>query len=396
MLNELLKKLWKNWLGTKRESKFLYLCLASAFFALVCIFFRSNTVLSGTFLLASVCFYFAWQSAIGEASGNAINSSTISKIEANTYADEPKKPNRDFQRNIRVEQGNYNESIAGDYINIQGNIINVNQEFPAFIDKLADILERLDVEQDGLASLRERIIHDLENALQHNPKFKRNFRKWRSRTGQKSGSNSNVEMAEILVEKAEEARWNAVDKKVEFDEEIYGKLENYLRIGDWEEADNETVAVIIKILTKELGDEFTSDLEDNKRKIKNGYFITNINLQGLSAENIILIPAIHLKYIDQLWTKYSSGRFGFSVQKRIAREIEQRNHHYGSLIRFGKRVGWHVDGDWIVITDIEFSTNAPPGHLPYQLYIAANSYRYPYKLSVCLPILESVITRLYA
>ncbi|MEY4519135.1 MAG: hypothetical protein RLZZ499_1734, partial [Cyanobacteriota bacterium] len=42
---------------------------------------------------------------------------------------------------------------------------------------------------------------------------------------------------------------------------------------------------------------------------------------------------------DDLWTKYSDGRFGFSVQ----RSIWQSSEVNGDIFKFMSRVGW---GDW--------------------------------------------------
>jgi len=43
----------------------------------------------------------------------------------------------------------------------------------------------------------------------------------------------------------------------------------------------------------------------------------------LYAGDISEIPATDLRTIDQLWVKYSSGKFGFSVQKQIWYEVNQ-------------------------------------------------------------------------
>ena len=72
----------------------------------------------------------------------------------------------------------------------------------------------------------------------------------------------------------------------------YSQLDWLLASGKWEEADEET-------LNKML--EAAGRTEDG----------------WLRREDIDRFPSEDLRTIDQLWVKYSNGRFGFSVQKRI-------------------------------------------------------------------------------
>ncbi|WP_442935764.1 GUN4 domain-containing protein [Nostoc sp.] len=88
----------------------------------------------------------------------------------------------------------------------------------------------------------------------------------------------------------------------------YTRLRDLLKAGKWKEADQETLAVMLKASGRE----------------REGW------LDFKSIENF---PCTDLRTIDQLWVEYSNGRFGFSVQKRI----------YGSVGKvydeFGDRVG---------------------------------------------------------
>lgn len=91
-------------------------------------------------------------------------------------------------------------------------------------------------------------------------------------------------------------------------------------------------------------------------------------------------PCEDLLMIDQLWVKYSNGRFGFSVQKRIYQSLggssefdkevltrikaSERDHEVWK--RFGDTVGWRKNRDWVEgWGDLNFSTLAPEGHLPW-------------------------------
>lgn len=91
----------------------------------------------------------------------------------------------------------------------------------------------------------------------------------------------------------------------------YETLANYLAAGAWEEADDETLAVMLKV-TNRKGD---------------GY---------LDKGSIEMFPCDDLRVIDRLWVYYSSGRFGFSVQKRIYEEVGK------DWRKFFDRVGWEI------------------------------------------------------
>lgn len=113
----------------------------------------------------------------------------------------------------------------------------------------------------------------------------------------------------------------------------YTKLRDFLKAGCWREADEETLAVMLAVSGRE----------------EEGW---------LDSESIENFPCTDLRTIDQLWIKYSDGRFGFSVQKRIWDSVGK---DYG---KFGDCVGWSKDREWIRCDDVTFDTTAPPGHLP--------------------------------
>ncbi|RCJ20092.1 hypothetical protein A6S26_05070 [Nostoc sp. ATCC 43529] len=130
----------------------------------------------------------------------------------------------------------------------------------------------------------------------------------------------------------------------------YTRLRDLLRDGVWIEADRETLAVMLK----------ASGSEQN----------TSLDLGSISK-----LPCTDLRTIDQLWVKYSNGRFGFSVQKRIWESVEDYD-------TFSDRVGWRKwrtvvvnkwfglkqqtekQIKWLTYSDFTFDTSAPEGHLP--------------------------------
>jgi hypothetical protein len=76
----------------------------------------------------------------------------------------------------------------------------------------------------------------------------------------------------------------------------YINLRNLLAAKKWKEADEETARVMLKVAGRE----------------EEGW---------LDTESIEKFPCEDLRTIDQLWVKYSNGRFGFSVQKRIYQSL---------------------------------------------------------------------------
>jgi len=121
----------------------------------------------------------------------------------------------------------------------------------------------------------------------------------------------------------------------------YRKLRDLLKAGNWREADRETVRVMLKVAGRE----------------KEG---------RLGVEHMKNFSCTDLRTIDQLWVKYSNGKFGFSVQKRIWESVGGKpgKWDYEIYKKFGDRVGWKKYDNWKSYSDPTFSHNAPAGHLP--------------------------------
>lgn len=91
----------------------------------------------------------------------------------------------------------------------------------------------------------------------------------------------------------------------------------------------------------------------------------------ITEEEIDNFPHEDLRTIDQLWVKYSNGRFGFSVQKKIYQGLGgRRNYNRKIWAAFGDNVGWRDRRkSWMAANDIRFNSNnynssAPQGHFP--------------------------------
>jgi serine/threonine protein kinase len=113
----------------------------------------------------------------------------------------------------------------------------------------------------------------------------------------------------------------------------YTQLQYFLAIEKWQLADQETWNVLCQVVGKPLG----------------GY---------LQAGDFYKFPCEDLMIIDQLWTKYSQGHFGLSVQTQIYEEVEREYN------RFCDRVGWPTHNPAIPESSLNFGLRAPRGHLP--------------------------------
>lgn len=137
----------------------------------------------------------------------------------------------------------------------------------------------------------------------------------------------------------------------------YRSLQDLLKREAWLEADQETRNLMLKL----------SDRPPGVR---------------LNTNDIRQLPCRDLRTLDYLWVTYSHGRFGFSVQKRIWKDVGGRSDlNYeglellgraprsgwrvnGPIERFGDRVGWRTRKVWFAYPELVFDLEAPEGHLP--------------------------------
>jgi hypothetical protein len=85
----------------------------------------------------------------------------------------------------------------------------------------------------------------------------------------------------------------------------------------------------------------------------------------LDTKSIDNFPCEDLRTIDQLWVKYSNGKFGFSVQKKICQGLGGTRDLGEIWEKFGDKVGWRKGGDWLYYSRLKWSKNAPIGMLPW-------------------------------
>jgi hypothetical protein len=114
----------------------------------------------------------------------------------------------------------------------------------------------------------------------------------------------------------------------------YSSLRGLLIENKWEEANNETLMLLLKSTDRE----------------KEGFVSTTLMRQ---------FPCKDLLTIENLWSTASKGRFGFRVQQGIWKRFGGPGYSMGEpnlLKRFYEEVEWNKN--------IKFSINAAAGHLP--------------------------------
>ncbi|NET17125.1 MAG: TIR domain-containing protein [Okeania sp. SIO1H6] len=115
-------------------------------------------------------------------------------------------------------------------------------------------------------------------------------------------------------------------------DDAYKQLKQELAAGEWHKANKTTKYLVFKISSQE----------------QTGF---------LSQEIIKKIPSRDVRVIDNLWRKYSNKRFGFSIQKKL---LQQNNYQ-----DFLTQIGWYINDSWLKDEELDFTINAPQGHLPY-------------------------------
>jgi hypothetical protein len=121
----------------------------------------------------------------------------------------------------------------------------------------------------------------------------------------------------------------------------YTRLRDLLIESNWEAADHETQLLMLEMVGRSQGD-------------------------WIRKEEIVDFSCIDLQVIDRLWLKYSQGRYGFSAQKQIWFSMgdDPERCDRETWAAFGARLGWCVEQSWVYHDCLNFSLNAPEGHLP--------------------------------
>ncbi|MCZ2203055.1 MAG: GUN4 domain-containing protein [Cylindrospermopsis raciborskii PAMP2012] len=118
-----------------------------------------------------------------------------------------------------------------------------------------------------------------------------------------------------------------------------------------------------------------ADVETRKIILK----VANREKEGcLRIEDAEKFPCKELSSIDQLWVKYSQGKFGISVQQKIYQSLGGTKYlDYDVWRSMGDRVGWREGDNWLNYKDLNFSQTALSGNLPIgDNWLGYNSYNF--------------------
>jgi hypothetical protein len=117
----------------------------------------------------------------------------------------------------------------------------------------------------------------------------------------------------------------------------YSRLRQLLWSQVWQEADQETENVLLKALRQ--------------------------NMEPVDRNALLQLPCVDLLTIDELWSRYSSGRFGFKAQQQVYQQVDKRPADFLRMVEWrGSRVS--LTGGIKPYKNLQFNANAPLGHLP--------------------------------
>ncbi|MBW4599942.1 MAG: GUN4 domain-containing protein [Calothrix sp. FI2-JRJ7] len=124
----------------------------------------------------------------------------------------------------------------------------------------------------------------------------------------------------------------------------FQRLQKLLAAGDFREADQETIRVMLSITGAE-------------------------SLESITPNDVRAFPCNQLQAIDKLWTTYSQGKFGFSVQAHMYQEvggsIDTTIAQDNSIIeKLGLLNGWRLNNKWQKCDELDYTLNAPKGCHP--------------------------------
>ena len=116
----------------------------------------------------------------------------------------------------------------------------------------------------------------------------------------------------------------------------YLALVNYLASASWREADEETYRLMITTVGKDKG-------------------------QFLNEKDMKTFPCEDLLTLDRLWVNYSNAKWGFSIQKHIWEECGSPMTYNYDWEKFGERVGWRKQGNWLNYEQLTFDLKTLTG-----------------------------------
>jgi hypothetical protein len=367
-------------LSTTQKAYFAFVCVVLGHFFIppilevVTKYFTKNfnqiifiiAVSSGTLLFGFGCYLYI---------------SRLRKEKKQLYDDSINNEELTQDTNIYTSGGNYNESIEGNYIEVQGNYININQDSSEVAAEIRELINHLKNQGLTQEDAETKVADELAEQARQKRKFRNQLFKLRkslSRGNNKTNkTDDETEVAKEVVKSATSYRYTSSNHFTEVTEGKFQKLDALLREKKWKEADLETAKIIYAISNELLPDDYA-----------------DYGWDYIVSEHIKVIPRRELNTINTLWVKHSKGRFGFSVQKRIWEKVSSGSDtsyiYYEIRNKFGDAVGWRKAGEWVYYVDLYDSIRmTPPGHFPLALMLrSGNIERCRFDFSILEVIIE--------
>jgi hypothetical protein len=260
-------------------------------------------------------------SPVGRRILNAKRSSLgLPREEAVLIEAEVLKPYREYKKKVHEYEQALREAIDHEY------------PLSDYIrGELQDLQKVLSLRDEDIAPIEMRILAQIESAFAF-----------------LDSDSSPTQLARVALDAQLRKLTVEVDSEAEEEDGVdYTRLQELLVAGEWQKADRETEAVMLKVSGR-----------------KQEGWLTEEDMKIFSCEDLLTI--------DKLWVKYSNGRFGFSVQKRIWKDIEHsiQDNHVDIWKYFGNKVGWRVNDFWVGYQNLRFSLDAPEGHLPGWVFVS--------------------------
>ncbi len=230
----------------------------------------------------------------------------LSDEEAKAIETEEMKPYIQFHKKLKRYEEIFSQAVENSY---------------PFTEREREILREI----KSLLGLRDEDVADIEKRL--------------------LPESSGLEPETLAVAEVIETRTQNDEIELLSDKNVdYTKLRDFLANKEWKEADRETASCMLKVAGRE----------------ERGY---------LDVEDIENFPCTDLRTIDQLWVKYSDGKFGFSVQKKIYQSLGgTKEYDIKVWKKFGEKVGWWRKGDkWLSYDELTWEKDTSShflGHLP--------------------------------
>lgn len=163
-------------------------------------------------------------------------------------------------------------------------------------------------------------------------------------TGLSSGSSRMVGLG-IFFDRVEACQQNPANLSIIATDVLipqkinYTQLRQFLATEQWQNADRETKRILLELVGRTTENPFR--LED---------------LGSLTAGD--------LHILDRLWSEYSNGHFGYSIQQQIWQNLASDRSTPQRIEHFLHRIGWQDGRHWRSWHRLFFSLKAPAGHLP--------------------------------